>query len=91
MSRIFFFRALLVVFLCSLAASQVLAQVKNPALDNPKYGADPATREECLRILHFIPNITSKTITKTQRRGGLLLILSVHSLPRIFTYAVSEC
>ena len=53
MSRIFLFRAFLVVFLFSLAVTQSFGQVKNPALDNPKYGPDPATREECLKYTSF--------------------------------------
>lgn len=42
----------LVFFVASLSVN-VLAQVKNPALENPKYGADPATREECLKQTSF--------------------------------------
>jgi tetratricopeptide repeat protein len=40
---------LVVLFLSYEAA----AQVANPALSNPKYGADPATREECLKQTSF--------------------------------------
>lgn len=69
MSRIFFFRALLVVFIYSLAASAVLAQVKNPALDNPKYGADPATREECLKNTSFYSEYYKQNNYKDAAQG----------------------
>lgn len=53
MSRIIFSRCLLASLLLVLATSHLFAQVKDPRFDNPKYGPDPATREECLKNTSF--------------------------------------
>lgn len=50
-------RALRLVFMTAAVSIglslRVGAQVKNPALSNPKYGPDPETREECLKQTSF--------------------------------------
>ncbi len=53
MSRIFFFRLLLSCIFLGAAANVVFGQVKSPALENPKYGPDLETRQECLKNSSF--------------------------------------
>ncbi len=53
MSRKFFSRFLLASLFFLVFASSLCAQVKDPRFDNPKYGPDPATREECLKNTSF--------------------------------------
>ncbi len=69
MSRILLFRAFVIVCLFSLVFTQSFAQVKNPALDNPKYGADPATREECLKNTSFYSEYYKQNNYKDAAQG----------------------
>ena len=69
MSRIFFLRAFVLVLFATYTSTFVLAQVKNPALDNPKYGSDPATREECLKQTSFYSEFYKQNDFKDAAQG----------------------
>lgn len=45
------------------------AQVKNPALSNPKYGPDPETREECLKQTSFYQEFYKQGNYKNAENG----------------------
>lgn len=45
------------------------AQVKNPALSNPKYGPDPDTREECLKQTSFYQEFYKQGNYKNAENG----------------------
>ena len=61
-------------FLLALLLSVPLgAQVQNPNLDNPKYGKDPATREECLKQTSFYQGFYKQNNYKDALRGWAIV------------------
>lgn len=90
MFRIFVLRTMLLMLLCCIVGATVLwAQVKNPIFDNPKYGDDPQTREECVKNTSFYQEFYKQKNYKDAAQGwGIVYKICPKSSENIYIRGV---